>query len=362
MATPKPEKLLCVLPLPAPPNLEQQMKEKHPEMDFEYIFHRFDTRNALACVKDIVPPEKFQSATVLVTLTMLPDPADCPNLELIHVFSAGTNHIANHPIFTNTKIPICTATGVHGPQIAEWVLMTLLAHNHLLPRMYEFQKKHLWERERTMEFHRVRDLVGQRIGVLGYGSIGRQIARVSKAMGMDVIAYTATPKKTPEARQDSGYIVPGTGDPDGSIPSAWFGGLDKDSLHNFLEQDIDVLVLSLPLTAKTRHLLGEAEFEILAKKQAFLVNISRGEIIDQPDLIRALEKGSLRGAALDVTDPEPLPKDDPLWDAPNILIAPHISGVGSAYSERAFQILDINLTRRAKGEKLINVVQRERGY
>jgi phosphoglycerate dehydrogenase-like enzyme len=179
---------------------------------------------------------------------------------------------------------------------------------------------------------------------------------------MDVIAYTASPKNTPEERKDHGFIVPGTGDVDGTIPSKWYSGTDKDSLHNFLKQDIDVLLISVPLTKETRHMLSTAEFDILSKKKALISNIARGPVIDQPALVAALHEGKLRGATLDVTDPEPLPKDDPLWSAPNVTITPHISGNGVDYNDRVFAVLELNIERRAKGEPLINVIDRKKGY
>jgi phosphoglycerate dehydrogenase-like enzyme len=181
---------------------------------------------------------------------------------------------------------------------------------------------------------------------------------------MDVIAYTASPRTTPESKKDTGYIVPRTGDPDGVIPSAWYSGLDKASLHNFLSQDIDVLLIAVPLTDETRHFLGKEEFEILGKKNAFIVNIARGSIVVQDELIAALKKkeGGLRGAALDVTDPEPLNKDSELWDMENVTVTPHVSGMGTMYLERSFEILERNLTLLEQGKKLINVVDRKRGY
>src|SRR5579871_4792469 len=178
-------------------------------------------------------------------------------------------------------------------------------------------------------------------------------------MGMDVIAYTASPRPTPESRRDMEYIIPGTGDPDGSIPSAWFSGMEKASLHNFLSQDIDILLVSVPLTKQTTHFLAEEEFKILgAKKNAFIVNISRGNILKQDDLIKYLKKplseGGLRGAAVDVTSREPLPSDHEMWGMENVTITPHISGLCISYKDRAFDVLDINLTRLEKGEPLIN--------
>ena len=337
--------------------------------------------------------EIYHDATILVTLSAIPEsPEDCPNLrmvstsphaapsvtntptsitELIHFFSAGTNHIQKSPIYTKTSIPLTTSSGIHGPSISEWVILTALVHSRQYNKMHDWQRTHKWGKgeERAEDLRNVRDNAGQRLGVLGYGSIGRQVGRVAKAMGMDVVAYTASARETPESKKDKGFIVPGTGDADGSIPSAWFSGLDKESRHRFLAQDIDHLLISVPLTKETTRFLGAAEFAILAKKHAFVSNISRGQIIDQDALITALERGAkdggeggLRGAALDVTDPEPLPPDHPLWDAPNCIVTPHISGMGIAYVDRAFQVLEVNLDRMDAGEELINEVDRKRGY
>lgn len=115
----------------------------------------------------------------------------------------------------------------------------------------------------------------------------------------------------------------------------------------------------------TKKLLSTDEFELLHKSNprgTYVVNIARGQIIDQEALIKALEMKQIRGAALDVTDPEPLPKDDPLWTAPNVLITPHVSGSSDAYAERAFQVLAENIRRERSGGKLVNEVNRSRGY
>lgn len=129
-----------------------------------------------------------------------------------------------------------------------------------------------------------------------------------------------------------------------------------------MSQDIDVLLVGVPLTPATHHLLSTEEFEILSKKKTFIANIARGPIIDSAALIKALEEGKLRGSALDVTDPEPLPAGNPLWKAPNTLITPHISGNTTHYIDRSFQVLETNLERRANGESLINVIDKRKGY
>lgn len=189
-------------------------------------------------------------------------------------------------------------------------------------------------------------------------------ARIAKALGLDVIAYTASPRPTPESKKDRGYIVPGTGDEDGLVPSKWFSGLDKASLHHFLRQDIDILLVSVPLTKETHHFLAKEEFALL--KGAFVVNIARGPILQQDDLIAALkvkpEDGGLRGVSLDVTDPEPLPSDSELWDLENVTITPHISGLGTTYLDRGFEILEKNLTNIEQGKRLLNEVNKVKGY
>ncbi|MCJ1437100.1 hypothetical protein MMC27_006485 [Xylographa pallens] len=361
----KPEHLLCTLPFPEPKAILDRIRKNYPHMKVTY--------------RDLSHQDPFAKDSGI------PD-------EFIHFFSAGTNHVQTTPIYKETTIALTTSSGIHGPQISEWVLLTSLVSSHAYHTLHSWQTQHLWGKQsQTSRLRTIRDNVGQRLAVLGYGSIGRQVAHVAKAMGMDVIAFTASPRTTPESKHDSGFIVPGTGDPDGSIPSAWYSGLDQASLHHFLAQDIDWLVVSVPLTKETHHLLGAPEFDILAKRNAYISNISRGQIIVQADLIAALKeyadneapvsegeteptvvaeqgaglgagKKGLRGAALDVTDPEPLPEGDPLWDAPNCIVTPHISGLSVMYADRAFQVLEVNLKRREEGKGLINEVDRKRGY
>lgn len=182
-------------------------------------------------------------------------------------------------------------------------------------------------------------------------------------MGMDVHAYTLHPRTTPGSRRDDSYSPPGLGDPDGSLPSKWFSGSTKEEIHEFLGSGLDLLVIATPLTPKTRNLIAKTEFEILGRKRTFVSNIARGPIVNTADLIEALNEGVIRGAALDVTDPEPLPEGHALWKAKNVTITPHISANSSAYYYRVLEIFRLNLERLSEGRKdLINQVDRKEGY
>lgn len=169
------------------------------------------------------------------------------------------------------------------------------------------------------------------------------------------------------------------GDPDGEFPSKWFSGASKEDLHTFLGSGLDLLVVSTPLTPGTKHLLGKEEFQILYNSspsinfvdetghsetcgRTFVSNVARGPVINTDDLIEALETGLIRGAALDVTDPEPLPDGHKLWSTRNVILTPHVSGASTRYNERVLAILEENLGRFGRGERLVNEVSKREGY
>lgn len=201
------------------------------------------------------------------------------------------------------------------------------------------------------------------MGILGYGAIGRQVARLATAMGMEIYAFTARERSTPETRKDDSYRVPGTeGDPDGVLPVAWFHGTSKEAVDEFLAQGIDVLVMCLPLTDYTRNIIDEKEFDIMSERKTFVINVGRGPHINSQALISALEIGRIRGAAVDVAEKEPLPQDHPLWKAPNLLITPHVSWQTPYYFTRVMEILEHNLDRLSRGEKLMNQIDKKLNY
>ncbi|KAH7011063.1 hypothetical protein EDB80DRAFT_749605 [Ilyonectria destructans] len=304
-----------------------------------------------------IPQETWNTVTVLFTWNMLPEKDQAPNLRFAQLLSAGCNQIMDKPIFEETDIAFCTANGVHPPQISEWVVSTFLAFHHHLYKHWNNQHKSVWVAPESDED--TEDSFGLRMDVLGYGSVGRQCARLAKALGMDVHAFTFHERPTPESRKDDSYTEPGLGDLLGEFPSKWFFG--EDQLNDFLE-GLDLLVIILPLTSRTSGMIGREQFEILGKRKAFVSNVGRGPIINTDDLVEALEAGTIRGAALDVTDPGPLPSDHPLWKVKNVIISPHVSGNSNHYNERALRILAENLKRHVAGKELMNKVNRSFGY
>ncbi|KAK4118682.1 hypothetical protein N657DRAFT_628155 [Parathielavia appendiculata] len=305
-----------------------------------------------------LPEELSKEVTLLCPLWDYPA-EQLPNVRFVQLLSAGANLWVKNDLYKNRDIIFCTTNGAHAPQIAEWVIGTWLMHSHHFLDYAAQQKKAQIARLNNLGVY---DSPGLRMGVLGYGAIGRHCAKLGQALGMEVYAYTRSEKPTPESRKDDSYCVPGTGDPDGIIPTKWFHGSSREAVNNFLAQDLDFLVLSLPLTEATKHILSREQFDILSKKKTFVSNIARGEHIDTGALLEALQQGKIRGAALDVTDPEPLPDGHPLFTMPNVFITPHVSWETPYLLPRLQEIVERNLHSLSKGEPLINVMNREYHY
>ncbi|RDW77295.1 hypothetical protein BP6252_05348 [Coleophoma cylindrospora] len=357
-ATPNPtlkgHKLLITNTQAYPTAFVEHLNKKFP--DLEVAFQQLKSLGDSDFDKSI-----YEGVTALCSSVVFPTRDQAPKLQYIQLSSAGANHLHGNPLYEGTNISFCTANGVHPPQIAEWVIASWLYFQHNFPRYINLMQTQEWKAGYDSTIP-VEDSVGLRMGILGYGAIGRQCARVAKAMGMDIIAYTMRERATAESRRDDSYCVPGTGDVDGVLPSEWYYGADKASINNFIAQDLDILVICLPLTPLTRNVIAAEQFEIMSKKKTFLSNIGRGPHVNSADLITALETGQIRGAAVDVTDPEPLPSDHPLWKAPNLLITPHVSGNSKHYYARVMAILEENLTRIAEGKPAINQIDRALSY
>jgi phosphoglycerate dehydrogenase-like enzyme len=231
-------------------------------------------------------------------------------------------------------------------------VMMLLALGHRLPAMIHSQSAHEWPREKWERF-RPRELRGSTVGVAGYGSVGREVARLCRAFGARVLAA----KHDVMNPEDRGYTVDGLGDPEGRIPARIY---PPQSLHRMLGE-CDFVVISVPLTEGTRGWFG-ADAIAAMREGACLVDISRGGIVDEEALRKALLDGKLGGAALDVFAQEPLTEDSGLWDTPGLLLSPHIAGSSAAYDLRAADLFAENLRRYLANRPLLNRFDTREGY
>ena len=181
-------------------------------------------------------------------------------------------------------------------------------------------------------------MANQVVGVVGLGTIGREIARLANSIGMRVIGTRNNPEPVPHVEKVYG----------------------ADELRSVLSE-ADFVVLIAALTPETRGMIGKAELAAM-KQDAYLINVARGAIVVEADLIEALQNGTIAGAALDVFETEPLPPESPLWKMENVIITPHIAGARPDYLHAVSEIFSKNLTRYISGEPLFNVVDRDKCY
>jgi phosphoglycerate dehydrogenase-like enzyme len=273
-----------------------------------------------------------------------------PGLKWVQLHSAGVDHVLGSPLM-RSDVALTTSSGIHATPIAEYVFASLLAHRWRVAHWTRCQREGEWPSGRWDLYARP-ELRGSTLGILGYGSIGREVGRLGRAFGMRVLALRRAPR-----RGDQGYARPNTGDPEGILPEQIYA---RDSLHEMLGE-CDYVVIALPLTPDTEHLIGQAELRAM-RPGAYLVNIARGGIVDEAALIQALREGWIAGAGLDVFEEEPLPADSPLWDLENVLMSPHVAGFTPRYDERAATLFAENLARYLAGERLLNLVDKEQGY
>lgn len=279
----------------------------------------------------------------LCGLTVLDDlMSRAPHLRWLALSSAGADRVLQAPWAHEANAPIITtANGVHAIQISEHVFSAILLWARHWPELLDLQREHVWADERAKRRLMGRELADATLLVIGLGAIGRRVAQVGRAFGMRVVATR---------RQ----VAPGERDPDVDT-LAPLADLDH------LLSEADYIALAVPSTPETRGLIS-AERLARVKRGALLVNIARGEVVDEPALLAALRSGALGGAALDVAAEEPLPPDSPLWSAPNVIISPHISGRSPRYGERLADLLLDNIARYRAGRPLRNVVDVARGY
>jgi phosphoglycerate dehydrogenase-like enzyme len=283
------------------------------------------------------------------------DLSRAPALKWVQLHMAGVNALVDHPLYTSTALPLTTTSGVHAATIAEYVVTVLLALAHRVPRMVQWQSRGGWPPdEQRWPLFVPTEVRGATLGIIGYGSIGRELARIAKsAFGMTVLAG----KRDPARRADDGYCLPGTGDPEGRLPDEWLG---PGQLGSLLARS-DVVVLCAPLTAETRGLIDAAALARM-KPSACFINVGRGASVDEAALSEALRQRRIAGAAVDVFAQEPPPAGHPLYGLDNVILSPHVSGFLPSYDEKCSALFAENLRRYLTGAPLLNLVDRARGY
>jgi phosphoglycerate dehydrogenase-like enzyme len=259
--------------------------------------------------------------------------AHAPRLEWIHSFSAGIDRVATAGVRAR-GLTVTNARGVFSRPIAEYVVMMCLAIARRLPQLLELQ------RERTWQPLRGRELGSLTVGIVGFGSIGSEVARLLEPFETRILAT----RRRPEL---------------GGAP-ANVELLASDRLDELLRQS-DIVVVAAPLTEDTAGMIGAAQLQEM-RETAWLVNIARGRLLDDLALRRALEAGWIGGAVLDVFNEEPLPPDSPLYAMPNVILTPHTSWSSDRVVDRSLELFAANLRRFVAGESLHNVVDLEVGY
>ncbi len=252
-------------------------------------------------------------------------------LKWIHALSAGVENLLA-PVQEDRTLLLTNSKGIHGIPVSEHVLSLMLAFTRGLNIFIRNQEQRLWQRSPVDELH------DKTIAIVGLGSIGRELAKKAKCFSMHVIATKQTP--TRELFVDRLY--------------------PPEQLDEMLAE-ADFVVASLPLLPETSRLFSLERFQKM-KSSAYFINISRGSIVNENDLITALQEKVIKGAALDVFEEEPLSETSPLWEMSNVIITPHLAALSPNYMERAIKLFGENLERYLDGKELVNLIDSKKGY
>jgi D-2-hydroxyacid dehydrogenase (NADP+) len=311
-----------------PADFPERIRERWPGMKVVHLIDRECLHEEIADADIYVGfwarPELFRQAR---------------KLRWVHATAAGVGQLL-HPEFVASDVLLTNARGVNAAPIGDHTLGVMLAFSRHLPSAWRHQRERRWAQQQIWDEHpRPKELAGQRLLLVGLGALGREIAVRARAFGMKITALTRS-GRDPESLADE--------------------ILTTDQLDQALAE-ADFVVLAAPETVETRHLIDARRLGLM-KSGAFLVNVARGALIDEPALADALRAGRIAGAALDVAEREPLPPESPLWDMENVLITPHVANASERLWDRQWEILKENLERWFAGRELINVVEKRRGY
>jgi phosphoglycerate dehydrogenase-like enzyme len=261
-------------------------------------------------------------------------------LRWIHSPAAAVHQFL-FPEFVNSDVILTNAREVHGAVVAEQVIAMIFAMAKRIPRAVRFQQQHVWGQESIWQTEGgPRELAGATLGLVGFGSIGRNVAKYAAAVGMRVMVvrqHTESPK--PETVHE---VFP-------------------PSKINEMLSAADYVVLAAPVTPATERMIGREQLAKM-KADAVLINVGRGSLVDEAALLEALQQHKIGGAALDVFDQEPLPADSPLWDLDNLLITPHTAGMTGKLWERHYALFSENVQRYLSGQPLRALVDKNSGY
>ena len=332
-----------LITLPLEENLVNDLKNFSPQLNLTVIRAR---------KVDEIPAEIWARTEVLYTNRVIPTPELAPNLRWIQFHWAGVNHVMDAPILHKPDLVATSLSGASASQMAEFALTMMLALGHHLPDLGGYQKRAEWPSERWERLTPL-EMRGSTVGIIGYGSIGRQAARLLHTFGTTVLAT----KRDAMHPEDPDYTAEDQGDPGGDLVYRLYPTQAKSSML----KECDFVLITVPLTPDTRGMIGAKEIAAM-KPTAYLVDISRGGVVDLAALVAALRDRKIAGAALDVFPEEPLPPESPLWKLPNVILTPHIAGFSAHYDERAVALFIENMNRYQAGLPLYNRVDLSRGY
>lgn len=257
----------------------------------------------------------------------------------VHSGAAGVGG-SLHAEMVGSDVVFTNSAGTHGVPMAEHAIAMMFYFARALDHAEVGRRQRRWNRDPIADVPGpVRELTDSVVGVIGYGGIGREVGRRANGLGMRVWGVKRNPKESyPEVER-------------------LFG---RSDLHEVLSGS-DYVVLTVPSTPETAGLIGPPELAAM-KRDAALINVARGDVVDEAALVEALRSGSIRGAGLDVYVDEPLPEASPLWELENVCLTPHVGGVSPRFWERETELILENLQRYLAGESLLNVVDKQAGY
>jgi phosphoglycerate dehydrogenase-like enzyme len=338
-------KVICLYPFDAP--TQAALRAISPDLDIT-----FSGTDSQAEVDALADP----AADGLLANFCPGDLTRVPSLRWLGLVGAGVEHLKKADPWGH-GITVTNGSGLHATSIAEYTVSQMLFFTQRTAARERAHLERAWPPAWTDPWLALlgTSLRGKTITIVGYGSIGREIARLAHAFGARVLAV----KADPSARADRGYTPAGLGDPDGSIPER----IARTSQLGELFAESDFAVLALPFTAATDRIVDAAAIAALPQR-AVLINVGRGRVLDEGALVDALRRGAIRGAVLDVATVEPVPADSPLWTVPNLVLTPHVSAINDpkGWWDLVAGLMRENLARYAAKRELLNVVDGAAGY